>query len=264
MPLSKTLIREIRSLHKAEGRKSRHRFLVEGPKMVAELLKSNWPLREIFATEAWPGWSAGNTLSGDPAVYAVSEAELSRISTLVTPNQVLAVADIPPVTLDWKLLSGDLTLALDGISDPGNLGTILRIADWFGIRQVLCSRGSVDVFSPKTVQASMGSVFRVNVLVEDLKSFLSDLPPDLPVYGSFPEGPPLHQTKLQQKGLLLIGSESHGISAGLIPLISHKVSISAFAHPGQTGRAESLNAAFATAILCHEFRTRGTVENLHC
>lgn len=232
--------------------------------MVAALLESKWPVREIFATEAWPGWSEETSLPGDPAVYAVTEAELSRISSLVTPNQVLAVAVMPPATLDWKLLSNDLTLVLDGISDPGNLGTILRIADWFGIRQVICSRGSVDVFNPKTVQATMGSVFRVSVLYEDLKSFLSDLPADLPVYGSFPEGPPLHHTKLLQKGLLLIGSESHGISEELIPLISQKISISACAHPGDGSHAESLNAAVATAILCHEFRTRGTAVSPHC
>lgn len=251
--VSKTTIKFIKSLKQKKFRIQHGCFSVEGPKMVDELLQSDFRVRNIIGTASWiekQGKSSG------PAneLVEISAKDLERISGLKTPNQVLAVAEIPK----WKVpvpkdLSG-LVLALDGISDPGNLGTILRIADWFGIREVICSEDTVDVFNPKVVQASMGSLFRVRVVYGHLADFLNN--PDLKLlkFGAVMDGENIYKKKLPAEGLLVIGSESHGISPGVASEIDVGLTI-----PASAEATESLNAAVATGIICSEFR-RGVLQ----
>jgi TrmH family RNA methyltransferase len=188
----------------------------------------------------------------------VKPAELERISSLSTPNEVLAVCRIPEYKLDSKALENKLTLVLDDIRDPGNLGTIIRIADWFGIEDIVCSNESADAFNPKVVQSTMGSIARIKVHYTDLTGFLQ---PDVnnykPVYGALLEGKNIYSEKLSSSGLIVIGNESKGISEPIQKLVTHKISIPSFSHfkPGG-GEAESLNAAVATAVICSEFRRR--------
>ncbi|MHC1708518.1 MAG: TrmH family RNA methyltransferase [Bacteroidales bacterium] len=262
--LTKKQIQFVQSLKDVSARRESHCFLVEGPKLLAELLESGFTVQFVYATDDWAQCNKPALLKSGIPCEVISKSELSKISSLNTPNQVLAVAGIPPLTLDWNLVSNNLTLMLDGIQDPGNLGTIIRIADWFGIAQIICSIGSVDVYNPKVVQSTMGSVFRVKVFYEELYEFLTDLPEDLPVYGAFLDGVPLSDCNLSNHGILIIGSESHGVSEKVGSLIKNRIKIPAFHHTGHPQGAESLNASVAAAILCYKFRFDTHVSGHHC
>jgi TrmH family RNA methyltransferase len=164
---------------------------------------------------------------------------------------VLATAEMPARKIGELNFPGALTLALDGITDPGNMGTIIRTADWFGIDQIVCSPGSVDVYNPKVVQAAMGSLFRMQIVYSPLNNFLEKAAKEVTVYGTFIDGTSIVSHPLSKGGIIIIGSESHGISKEIFPYIHHRLSIP---RPGQTATtAESLNAAIATAIVCYEF-----------
>ena len=210
-------------------------FVVEGEKMVKELLNSNVEVTHVFGTES----------IDTPHFIAVTEKELAAISSLKTPHKFLAVArqnTAPSIAVDH------FTIALDNIQDPGNLGTIIRIADWFGIKHIVCSLNSVDVFNPKVIQATMGSLFRVHVHYVNLLHFFNQHK-GLNVYGAVLNGKNIYKTTLEQNNtVLLMGNESKGISENLKPFITHPISIPQF------GGAESLNVAAATAILCAEYR----------
>ena len=172
---------------------------------------------------------------------------------------MLAVCEIPKYELNLESLKGKLTLVLDDIKDPGNLGTIIRIADWFGIENIVCSPETVDVFNPKVVQATMGSISRIMVHYVPLMEFLEvqSLKFKVPVYGALLEGKNIYNEKLSTEGLIVIGNESKGISEKLLPFITEKISIPTFSHyKSNGGEAESLNAAIATSIICSEFRRR--------
>ncbi|MDP4282023.1 MAG: RNA methyltransferase [Bacteroidota bacterium] len=251
--ISKIKIHFIRSLHQKKGREENGQFLAEGSKIVMDLMDSRFPLREIYALPEWLN-SHGNLLQNRQALIAeVNENEMGKITALSSPSPVLAVFDL---TSSGKVPSfpiNDIVLALDGIRDPGNMGTIIRIADWFGIRQVICSEDTVELFNPKVVQATMGSIARVNVAYTSLFGWLSALTPGIPVYGTFLEGNDIYQEELASSGVIIMGNESRGISPEMDSLVNHRIFIPSFS----TGNhAESLNASIATAIVCSEFRRR--------
>ncbi len=230
--ITKNEIKLINSLSRKKNRKELGLFVVEGEKIVEELLNSNLEIEKIFATEDW-----NNSADHEK----VSPKELERISHLKSANKVLALVKTPE-TLNWNKKT---SLVIDGVNDPGNLGTIIRTADWFGIDQVICSENSVDCYNPKTVMSSMGSIFRVKVIYRDLQEFIKNS--NLPVYGALLNGKSIYQTDFEKDVLILMGSESHGISENLIPLVNYNTTI-----PG-SGRAESLNLGTSTAIFCSAY-----------
>lgn len=232
-------------------------FVVEGVKMVGELLAGNFEIKTIFATKAW---ISGKHLPPDRYlvdIEEINEAELKKISVLTTPNQVLAVAYIK-VYENPKFSPGEWVLALDQIRDPGNMGTIIRTADWFGIQRIVASVGCVDMWNPKVVQASMGSIFRMPVHYTHLATYLEEAQKLAPVYGAFMEGSPISGLSLGRQGVVVIGSESHGISPETEEFITQKITIPSAGAADEIG-AESLNASLATAILCYEInRQKGS------
>ena len=245
--LSKAKIKWIHSLNLKKNRKELHLFVAEGHKLVTELL----PLmscRFLTATAEW--------LQKYPDIQAaeIAEAslqELNKASNQQHPQEVLAVFEIPDRKPDLNYLKNNLTLALDNIQDPGNLGTIVRTADWFGINTLLCSVGCADAYNPKSVQASMGSIARVAVHYVKLEEFIPTL--NLPVFGAFLEGKNLYEFRhLPQAAVILMGNESNGISGKLKPLVNEKLYIPEF--PPGSIRAESLNVSIATGIICAAFR----------
>lgn len=242
--ISKNQIKDIQSLHQKKYRQLYGNFLVEGHKSVSELLRSNYTTKEIFATAEWIVQN-GDLLS-DVKITEVSVAELQKISTQETPHQVVAVAKIPDVTLPEKLPDG-CYIAVDNLNDPGNAGTIIRNADWFGFRGVIFSRNSVEAFNPKTVSAAKGSIFNTNVIYADLAKCFSENN-DFPVLGAFMDGAPIYSVAFPPKGILLIGSEANGISETLFPYITQHIAIPRY------GSAESLNAGVAAGIIAAEWR----------
>lgn len=242
--LSKQQVSFIRSLHQKKFRQMYGKFLVEGDKLVRELLTSDFKVDAIYGIDAWQN---AVDLKKVP-FYAVSEAELAKISTHEAPNQVLAIADIPTPANGLKL-DDTLYVACDSLNDPGNAGTIIRTADWFGIKHVLFSENSVEVYNPKVVSSAKGSLFRVACTYTDLATLFT-ANPHLPVYGTFMDGSDIYKAPLTKTGIILIGNEANGITAELQPLVKHRISIPNF------GKAESLNAAMAAGIVMSEFRRR--------
>ena len=249
--LSKAKLKLIRSLELKKNRQSEGLFVAEGPKVIGDLLPYYRP-RFIVATQAWVGHGS---FPAHTEIIEVTEEELSKASFLKTPQEVLAVFQLPDVrSTVFSSASSGLTLVLDDVQDPGNLGTIIRTADWFGIRQLICSQGTADAFSPKVVQATMGSIARVKVFYTDLPSFLAELPKGTPVYGTFLEGANIYQHPLSQNGLIVMGNEGNGISPAVSRFVTEKLFIPPYPADAITG--ESLNVAIATAITCAEFRRR--------
>lgn len=232
--LSKNELKYIQSLCQKKQRLAEGLFLAEGVKLVNELLLAGYPVQQVYAT---PEWEAPIP---ELPLTRVTEEELTRMSSLHTPHQVLAVARqrTPSGAPVWK---GQLTLVLDGIQDPGNMGTLIRIADWFGIKQLVVSDDTVELYNPKVIQSTMGSFLRVNCWYGDLKNLLTSA--DVPVYGALLNGANLYETGRVTEGALVIGNESKGIRDQVLPLIQHAVTIP------RIGQAESLNAAVATGIL---------------
>jgi TrmH family RNA methyltransferase len=239
--LSKAQIKYIQSLHQKKFRAEARAYLAEGPKIAAEVLaKAAERVRLVAALPAWITAHA-SLLEGLPPdrVAAVTETELGRISALVTPNEVVLV--LAETETPWSLPADSWCLALDGIQDPGNLGTIVRIADWFGVTHVLCSEGCAEWYNPKVIQATMGSFLRVAHRYADLTAPLVSA--GLPVYAATLEGEPITRLDNQRPGFILIGNESRGISPALRALATREVTIP------RAGEAESLNAAIATGII---------------
>jgi TrmH family RNA methyltransferase len=250
--ISKSQIQYVKSLTVSKFRKTHKKFIAEGPKIINELANSSFTIEGIYAQSAWIK-SNRFRFPNDTQIIEVSEKELSRISGLKTPNQALAVVHMSENIQPDSNTFNDLVLMLDNISDPGNMGTIIRTADWFGIKQIICSDSCVDIYNPKVVQATMGSLFRVQVFYTNLKIYLEQLPAEQVIYGTLLEGKNIYQTNLEKQGIIVIGNESRGISKDLIPFITHKLFIPNYSFkPWDT--AESLNASTATAIVCAEFR----------
>ena len=251
--LSKAKIKEINSLLQKKQRDELSLFIAEGPKLTLDLFpafKCKW----LVAT---PEWMKLHPELQATEIFEVKEEELKKLSNLNTPQSVLAVFEKPNYTWEMELLRGSLSLALDGVQDPGNLGTILRIADWFGIRDVFCSRHCADAYSPKTVQATMGALARVRVHVVVLSDFLIACKDWLPIYGTFMDGKPIYTESLTENGLIVMGNEGKGISSEIENLIHHKLLIPNF--PVGSASSESLNVGVATALVCGEFRRQLSV-----
>jgi TrmH family RNA methyltransferase len=238
--LSKNQIKLITSLQQKKQRNIHRLFFAEGIKVIQELLESKFELEHLFTTQ-----NDFQEVSTDKKVY-IDEGDLKKISALSTANSCLAVFKIPN---EKKIQDSGLILALDAVRDPGNLGTILRLCDWFGINQLICSKDAVDIYNPKVVQATMGSIARVNVNYIDLESFISETP--LPVFGTFMEGDNIYKTDLPQEGIIVLGNEANGISPEIEKLIKQRLTIPRF---GPIQKTESLNVATATAVILSEFR----------
>lgn len=251
--LSKNRIKFIHSLKRKKFRETHHRFLVEGSKLVLDLLRSPYSISEIFVTHSWIAEKVQEVIQRKVPVTEITEAEMEKITSLSTPSPVLAIVEIPAAVPDVTGIAGDLVLMLDDIRDPGNLGTIIRIADWFGIRTIICSENTVDLYNPKVVQSTMGSIAKVDVFYRDLKKFLEDLPHNIKIYGTFLDGENIYTGILENKGIVIIGNESNGISGDVSHFVSNRLCIPAFT-PGKP--PDSLNASVATAIVCSEFRRR--------
>ena len=238
--LSKSQISFVKSLHHKKFRKEQRLFIVEGIKSVSEYIHSKYLIRELFFTED-ANLKLAN-LSQILKVNQITRQELSRISTLSTPQNVLALVQLPDdKDIESTNFANDFTLALDGIQDPGNLGTIIRSADWFGINTIVCSNNCVDLYNPKVVQSTMGSIFHVKTIYTDLHAFIA-ANKHICVAATL-DGQQVYGFQFDKQGILVIGSESHGISASILSLIQHKITIPSF------GKAESLNAGVATSIL---------------
>src|SRR6185437_7092784 len=246
--ISKNQIKNISALHQKKFRKELGLFIAEGPKVVEEFLHSDLKIVEIYGLDSWVTKNILLLKKANCPYFTVTEAELGRISALQTPNEGLAVLKQPVYTEKDINPKADLFLYLDGVADPGNMGTIIRMADWFGIKQIFCSDTCADPFNPKVVQSTMGSLARVKMLSKDLGDICSLLK-ITEVYGATLGGDNLYTTKLPKKCILVIGSESHGISANNTQLLSKQISIP----QAKGGETESLNAAVATSIILSEF-----------
>ncbi|RZJ64552.1 MAG: RNA methyltransferase [Flavobacterium sp.] len=238
--VSKNQIKLITGLHQKKYREREGLFIAEGIKVIGELLKSQFELEHLFETEPlFP------KVSPDKKTTA-TQADLKKMSALTTANNCLAVFRIPD---EKPIDESGLIVALDDIRDPGNLGTILRLCDWFGVRQVVCSNETADLYNPKVVQATMGSLARVNVSYLDLTKFLSKI--KLPVFGTFMDGKNIYSEKLPTDGVIIMGNEANGISAEVEKFVTSRIAIPQF---GEIRETESLNVATATAVVLSEFR----------
>ena len=245
--LSKNQIKLIKSLETKKNRKREGLFVAEGPKVVGDLLRVGFQPHSIFSTHPSPNT---HHLTSIP----ITDDELRRISFLQHPQEVLAIFQIQdsPLSSNILHLTSDIVLALDGVQDPGNVGTIIRIADWFGISQIFCSPDTADVYNPKVVQATMGSLAHVTITYCDLVPLLSKA--GVPVYGTLLDGEDIYQQPLSGNGIIVMGNEGNGISSEVRQLVTNKLLIPNFNQNSET--AESLNVAIATAITLSEFKRR--------
>ncbi len=237
--VSKNQIKLINSLQQKKYRKLHNLFIAEGKKVIQELIDANFSLEHLFVTKE-------NLFDKKHHSELISDSELKKISALTTANDCLAVFKIKEV--GFKSNSG-LELALDNIKDPGNMGTIIRLCDWFGISKIVCTEETVDIYNPKVVQATMGSLARVEVLYTNLTNYLKTT--DVEIFGTFMEGKNIYKTELPSKGIIVMGNEANGISSAIENLVTQKISIPRFGNLQQT---ESLNVATATAIILSEFK----------
>jgi len=249
--LSKAKVKLIKSLKLHKYRQQQGLFVAEGTTNVLDFLNSDLTCADLFATPHWIATHKDNLSL--KTITEVNEKEIRSVSFLKNPSEVVAVFSLPHhEPINSRNIAG-LVLMLDDIRDPGNLGTIIRTADWFGIRDIICSDESVDAFNPKVVQASMGSLARVRVYTADLVEIVKNRPDYLNTFGAVLDGSPLNEVAKPKTGIIIIGNEAHGISRALLPMIDFKITIPGF--PGHRGSsAESLNASIATAIICYEFR----------
>lgn len=240
---SKSQIKFINSLSQKKYRQKHSMFLVEGRKAVSELLDSHFRLHHLYTTEDIFDVPLNKK-------EVISNNDLKKISQLSTPQTVLAVFEFPETAI-WK--EEGIILALDGVQDPGNLGTIIRMCDWFGIKQLLCSEGTVDCYNPKVVQATMGSISRINIHYLDLADCLKNVQYTFPVYGSFLQGKNIYSEELPSEGIIVMGNEANGISEQVELQVKKRLTIPQF---GDSHNTESLNVATATAIVLSEFCRR--------
>ena len=240
--ITKAEIQSIKALADKRGRVEQGAFIAEGEKLVAELRASHLAVRKVYATKP---------LFADAEVIA--ERDMERISQLKTSNSTLAVVEIPRYNLADAKPDKNLVLALDRVQNPGNLGTIIRLADWFGITDIVCSADSADCFNPKVVQATMGAIIRVRVHYTDLQRWLSEQrSKGVKIYGTFLDGENIYKTEKGSCGVIVMGNEGQGISPECEQSVTHRIYIPPY--PADNPGSESLNVAIATAITCSEFR----------
>ena len=250
--LSKNKIKYIHSLEQKKNRKEEQAFIAEGPKLVGDLL-GHFTCRLIVGTDEW--------LNQHPYIQAseiivVKRDELSRISLQKTPQEVLAIFEQPPHKVEADAARHSLCLALDDVQDPGNVGTIARVADWFGIEHIYCSLHTADIYNPKAIQATMGGIAHVKLHYTPLPDLIASLDKDIPVYGTFLDGENMYKESLSTHGLIVMGNEGNGISPEVRNLINRRLYIPNYPVGRET--AESLNVAIATAIVCAEFRRQAS------
>ena len=240
MSISKNQFKLITSLSQKKYRLKHKLFIAEGVKVVQELLKSSFEVETLFCTDDF------SSDISEEQIVRISEGDLKKISSLKTPNKVLGLFKVPDKK---RLKNKGLTIALDAVNDPGNLGTIIRLCDWFGVDELICSKDTVDCYNQKVVQASMGSLTRISIHYLDLVEYLEET--KLPTFIADMDGENVYKTDLPKEGILVMGNEANGVSDEIIKLIINKVSIPRF---GETQETESLNVATATAILLSEFK----------
>ena len=251
--ISRNLAKYIHSLEQKKNRKKENAFVAEGPKTVEELLHRFRPL-VVVGVSSWMDTQAWDRVAACER-HTVTQEELERISFLQHPQQVMAIFALPEQPASFEIDSTQLYIALDGVQDPGNLGTIIRIADWYGIHTILCSETTADAYNPKVVQATMGSIARVRMIYTPLQPLFSKLPPDYPIYGTLLQGENIYATPLTGHGIIVMGNEGNGIGEETQRHITRRLTIPRFcAGEGP----ESLNVAIATAIVCSEFRRSTT------
>ncbi len=243
--ISKSQISFVKSLHQKKFRKEHALFIVEGIKSVTEFIHSDYTIDTIFCTANVIPHLAN--LSQTVKLHQINEAGLKKISTLSAPRQIVALIKSPlEITIDKNTLKNSFTLALDGIQDPGNLGTIIRTADWFGFKHIICSPDTVEAYNPKVVQATMGSLSRMKMSYTNLPNFLKSV--EIPVYGALLNGRSVYNTAFKNEGIIVLGNEGQGITEEVLKYINHPITIPRF------GEAESLNVAISAAIFCSEIK----------
>ncbi|NNT70662.1 RNA methyltransferase [Flavobacterium sp. IMCC34852] len=238
--VSKNQIKLITSLQHKKYRNEHQLFIAEGVKVIQELLQSNIVLEHLFETES----IFESVLPSQKTL--IKEVDMKRISVLTSPSSCLAIFKIPKAKI---IEDKGLIVVLDDIRDPGNLGTIIRLCDWFGVKQLVCSKETVDVYNPKVIQATMGSITRVNLVYLDIQDFIAQT--SLPVFGTFMDGKNIYKEVLPTEGVLIFGNEANGISTSVEKIIKNRIAIPRF---GDIQQTESLNVATATAICLSEFR----------
>ena len=235
-------------------RRSEGLFIAEGHKLVFDLLESGMKVHEVFCVPDLIASIEGKGFN-PKNIHPAQPADLKKISQLKSVPDIIATVHIPEHLLSWDELAGDLCLALDGVQDPGNLGTIIRLADWFGIKNILCSEDTVDLYNPKTVQATMGAIARVGLHYGNMENYLQKANEmKIPVYGTFLDGENIYSAPLSPNGIIVMGNEGKGISESIESLVRNKIHIPNF--PADRMTSESLNVAIATSITCSEFRRR--------
>lgn len=257
--ISNNQIKTYSSLRNKKYRESNRMFLAEGEKIVIDILSAKSRLFKIHSLIAGPGFISSisqKLLKEIPEILESSEANIEKISSLSTPNKAILVCELPTYNPDFKEIAGGLSLFLDDIRDPGNLGTIMRTADWFGIHHIFCSRESVDVYNPKVVQSTMGAICRVKVYYSETESFLSEISKldSYPLIGTVLEGENIYKSQIPNKGVIVMGNESKGISPSLLKNLDYKLTIPKAVSGFEV--SESLNVATAAAIVMAEFRRR--------
>ena len=240
--ISKNQIKFVKSLQKKKFRLESKCFVVESSKNVNEILNSNYKVQQIYATK---NWIEKHNIRDDVSINQVNQNELQRISSLKTASDVLAVVYIPLEKSDFDF-SG-INIVLDDVKDPGNLGTIIRICDWFGVKNIYCSQETVDVYNPKVVQSTMGSITRVDVIYTNIRRMIQEVDINVEVYGAVMDGDDINQIKVKKNSLIVLGNESNGISKEIKGIISERITIN------KIGEAESLNVASSAAIILNKF-----------
>jgi len=249
--ITASTIKQVKSLQQKKYRREYGLFVVEGQRMFSEIIESDLKIRDIYGLTSF----INESKDYENRVTEVTKKEMSRMSGLVTPSPVLAVVEIPNNSFTLKAIQNNVSIALDDIQDPGNLGTIIRLASWFGIEFIFCSYGTAEAFSPKVVQASMGALTNVKVIYTDLESFVNDATKaKIPVFSTCLDGEEIYNASLPANGLIVFGNEGKGISNSLSNRIKRKLTIPRFSET--TTGSESLNVAVAAAIVCSEFKRR--------
>ncbi|MET4083787.1 TrmH family RNA methyltransferase [Pedobacter sp. UYP30] len=246
--LSKSQISFVKSLHQKKYRKENGLFFVEGQKSVQSFINSSYKVQAIYHVAEKSAFIS--QLPANINLFELNNVELGKISALQNPQDLLALVKIPETKVaSYTQFKNNFTLVLDGVQDPGNLGTIIRTADWFGIKNIVCSHNTVEAYNPKTVQATMGSLAATNIYYTNLPRFLNEVA--LPIFGALLEGKSIYKTNFGTEGLIVLGNEGNGISAEIIAQIANRVTIP------RIGDAESLNVAISAAIFCAEIARKG-------
>lgn len=246
--MTKAEIQQLRALKDKRMRDAERVFIAEGDKLVDEILSSHFAVRRVYTTDE---------KRGGANIEHITKQEMERISQLTTPTTTLAVVEQPRYTLSISNLKGKLSLALDGVQNPGNMGTIIRLADWFGVEDIICSKECADCYNPKVVQATMGAILRVRIhYVDDLAKMLREAKQmGMDIYGTLLDGKNIYHEELRNEGIIVMGNEGRGVSEECRNTLTYKLLIPS--HPADCPTSESLNVAMATGIILSEFRRRG-------